>query len=98
MQFKASDDIPSRIVAAHNALYQIGSALAVGYSGEVYREADGEKYPLVTIRPFLDGVGIPRLGLRASFEMEPNYLALAKFDWEKLKTLQSMPFPPGLRL
>ena len=98
MDFNKLTDVPDRIVRAHHAMYQLASALAVGYSGEVYREADGEKYPLCTVRPFLDGVGIPRLGLRASFEMEPDYLALSKFDWEKLKDMQSMPFPPNLRL
>lgn len=98
MQFDASQDIPSRIVTAQNALYQIGSALSVGYAGDTYRESDGTQYPIITVRPFLDGVNIPRLGLRASFELDPNYLALAKFDWEKLKAIPSMPFPPALRV
>lgn len=97
MDFNKLTDVPDRIVKAHHALYQIGSALSVAYAMETYREADGEKYSLCTVRPFLDGVGIPRLGLRASFELEPNYLALARFDWEKLKDMQNTPFPPALR-
>lgn len=97
MQFDRNADMPARIDTAQSACYQLGSALAVGYAGEYYREVDGEKYPIASLRPFLDGAGIPRLGLRLSFELDANYLAIAKFDWEKLKAMPNLSFPPNLR-